>query len=47
VWTVTELDGEIHGAPVSMSRNTGGDILITGYSTAFSSNRAVVGILYR
>lgn len=47
VWTSTALEGELHGAPVSMERNTGGDIVITGYTTAFPAYRAAIGILYR
>lgn len=47
VWTSTALDGEIHGSPISMKRNTGGDVVITGYTTAEPSIRAAVGILYR
>jgi hypothetical protein len=47
IWTATELAEELHGTPVAMARNSGGDIVITGYSTAFAPHRAAVGIFYR
>ena len=47
IWNVTELAGEIHGAPVSIRRNTGGNIVLTGYSTQLSPAHVAIGILYR
>ncbi|MBN2082903.1 fibronectin type III domain-containing protein [bacterium] len=44
-WIKTPLDGELHGAPVSARRNLGGDIVITGYTTATTPYRAAVGII--
>ncbi len=46
-WTVTELPDQLHGSPVGISRNSGGDVVLTGYRIDGGQQRAAVGILYR
>lgn len=46
-WTLTELPDQLHGSPVGISRNLGGDIVLTGYRIDGPLQRAAIGILYR